>query len=138
VDVMQLARTAPFDVTGLTEGTYQRTLALDRPPKLVTYDVDSVVATLEIGRELATRTFDRKVEVVGVPRAKTMPTTVQVKITGAPEDVNAILPEAIVPRVEPRAGSVDTSQPGSAFLDVLVDVVRVKAEVNPPKVLVKW
>jgi YbbR domain-containing protein len=138
VDVMQFARTAPFDISGLAEGTYQRTLALDRPPKLVTYDVDSVVATVEIGRELASRTFDRKVEVVGLPRAKTQPLTVLVKITGAPADVNALSPESIVPRVEPKAANVDTSQPGSAFLDVLVDVTRAKAEVNPPKVLVRW
>lgn len=138
VDVMQFARTAPFDITGLTEGTYQRTLALDRPPKLVTFDIDSVVATVEIGRELATRTFDRKVEVVGLPRAKTQPPTVLVKITGAPADVNAISPESIVPRVELRGPNIDTSQPGSAFLDVLVDVTRATAEVNPSKVLVKW
>ncbi|HSN97374.1 MAG TPA: CdaR family protein, partial [Candidatus Nanopelagicales bacterium] len=42
VEVMQYARTEAFDVTGLTEGAYRRTLALDRPPKLVSYDVDSV------------------------------------------------------------------------------------------------
>ncbi len=138
VDVMQLARTAPFDISGLTEGTYQRALALDRPPKLVTYDVESVMATLEIGRELASRTFERKVEVVGMPRATTVPAAVLVRITGTPEDVNAVVPDAIVPRVEPKATSVDMSQPGSTYLDVLVDVTRVTAEVNPPRVLVKW
>lgn len=138
VEVIQYARTAPFDVTGLTEGTFQRSLALDRPPKLVTYEVDTVVATIEVTRELVSRTFDRKVEVVGLPRARTTPPAVTVRITGTPEDVNAMTPEAIVPRVEPKAANVDATQPGSAYLDVLVDVVRVQAEVNPPKVLVKW
>lgn len=138
VDVMQLARTAPFDISGLTEGTYQRQLALDRPPKLVTYDVDSVMATIEIGRELATRTFDRRVEVVGIPRATATPSIVQVRITGTPEDVSAVNPDAILARVEPKAANLDLSQPGSDFLDVLVDVPRVTAEVNPPKVMVKW
>jgi YbbR domain-containing protein len=138
VDVMQNARSMPFDVTGLTEGVYQRTLALDRPPKLVTYDVDSVVATLEVSRELASRTFDRKVEVVGLARAKTTPAVVTVRITGTAEDVNALAPEAIIPRVEMKGVTIDVTQPGSAYLDVLVDVGRVKADVSPPKVLVKW
>lgn len=138
VDVMQLARTAPFDINGLTGGTYQRALALDRPPKLVTYDVDSVMATLEVGRELASRTFDRKVEVIGMPRVQTQPPTVQVRITGTPEDVSSLSPEAILPRVEPKSANVDTSQPGSVILDVIIDIPRVTAEINPPKVLVKW
>jgi YbbR domain-containing protein len=138
VDVMQNARSMPFDVTGLTEGVYQRTLALDRPPKLVTYDVESVVATVEVTRELASRTFDRKVEVVGLPRARTTPAVVTVRITGTEEDVNTLAPEAIVPRVEMKGANVDITQPGSAYLDVLVDVGRVKADVSPPKVLVKW
>lgn len=138
VDVMQVARTAPFDINGLTGGTHQRALALDRPPKLVTYDVDSVMATLEVGRELASRTFDRKVEVIGMPRVQTQPPTVQVRITGTPEDVSAVNPEAILPRVEPRSANVDTSQPGSVLLDVVVEIPRVTVEINPPKVLVKW
>jgi len=139
VEVMQFARTEAFDVTGLTEGVYQRTLALDRPPKLVSYEVDSVVATLEVSRELATRTFsDRRVEVVGLPRAKTTPFTVNVRISGTADEVNALAPEAIVPRVEMKGADVDTNQPGSVFLDVLVDVGRLKADVSPPKVLVKW
>lgn len=138
VDVMQLARTAPFDISGLTEGTYQRQLALERPPKLVTYSFESVMATLEIGRELATRTFERKVEVIGIPRATVAPAVVQVRITGTPEDVGAVNADAIVARVEPKAANLDLSQPGSDFLDVLVDVPRVTAEVNPSKVMVKW
>ncbi|AUX26228.1 hypothetical protein SOCEGT47_067890 [Sorangium cellulosum] len=138
VDVMQLARSVPFDITGLTEGTYQRALALERPPKLVTYDADNVMATLEIGRELASRTFDRKVEVVGMPRLATRPATVQVRISGTPEDVATVNPETIIPRVEPKAANLDMTQPGSTFLDVLVDVPRVTAEVNPPKVFLEW
>jgi hypothetical protein len=63
---------------------------------------------------------------------------VTVRITGTPEDVNAMAPEAIVPRVEPKGVSLDAAQSGSAYLDVLVDVGRVQAEVNPAKVLVKW
>jgi hypothetical protein len=135
---MQFARTVPFDVTSLPEGTYQRSLALDPPPKGVSYDVDTVVATIEVKRALISRSFERRVEVVGLPRAKTTPAVVSVRITGTPEEVNAMTPEAIVPRVELRGSSSDPAQSGSVYLDVLVDVGQVKAEVTPPKVLVKW
>jgi hypothetical protein len=78
--------------------------------------------------------------VVGVARATTKPTFVTVSFSGTAEDVNAIQSESLVPRVEPKtAENVDTLKPGSAYLDVLIDVPpRVKVEVQPPKVLVKW
>lgn len=140
IDVVQFARTAPFDVTGLIEGVHRRTLALDKPPKLATYNAESVVATIDVARELLRKPFPAlKVEVVGVARATTKPSTVNVTVVGTVEDVNEISAEAIVPRVEPKAAGIDTSKPGSAYLDVLVDVPqRVRVEVQPPKVLVKW
>lgn len=141
VDVLQFARTSPFDMAGLLEGEHRRTLPLDKPPKLVTYDVENVVAIVEVTRELVTKPFTNlKVEVIGVARATTKPGFVTVSFTGTAEDVNAIQSEAIVPRVEPKAApNVDTLKPGSAYLDVLLDLPpRVKAEIQPPKVLVKW
>jgi YbbR domain-containing protein len=140
VDVMQFARTAPFDVTGLSEGEHRRTLAVDRPPKLVSFNADSVVAIVDVDRELVVKPFTGlKVEVVGSPRATTKPTSVTVVVTGTAEDVNAIQVEALVPRVELKAAGVDTAKPGSAYVDVLLDVPpRVKADLQPPKVLVKW
>jgi YbbR domain-containing protein len=140
VDVIQHARAAAFDVTGLTEGVYRRPLALDKPPKLVTYDVENVIATLEITRELSSKQLAKlKVEVVGLPRATTTPGTVSVIVTGVAEDINALTPEAIVPRVEPKAANIDTTHPGgSAYVDVLVDIPRTKVEIRPPKVLLKW
>jgi hypothetical protein len=139
VDVMQYARAAPFDVTGLTEGVYRRPLPLDKPPKLVNYDVESVIATVEIAREVAKKEFaNLRVEVVGLPRAATTPPTVKVRLVGSNDDVNAVSPESLVPRVEPKTAGVDLAKPGSAYLDVLLDVPNVKVEINPPKVLVKW
>jgi len=139
VEVMQFARAAPFDVTGLTEGVYRRPLLLDKPPNLVSYDLESVTATVEITRELVKKEFVKlKVEVIGAPRAATVPGTVKVTVTGTAEDVNALMPEAIVPRVEPKAAGDDTSKPGSDILPVYVDVGKAKAEVDPPKVVVKW
>jgi hypothetical protein len=140
VDSLQNARSAPFDVTGLTEGVYRRPLPLDKPPKLVSYDVDSVMATVEITRELSKKEFaNLRVEVVGLTRAATTPPTVKVRLVGSNEDVNAISPESLVPRVEPaRTSGLDVNKPGSAYLDVLLDVNNLRVEINPPKVLVKW
>ena len=139
VDGMQYARTAPFDVTGLTEGVYRRPLQLDKPPKVVIYDVNSVIATVEIARELAKKEFaNLRVEVVGLTRAATTPPTVKVRLVGSNEDVNAITPESLVPRVEPKVSGADITKSGSAYLDVMLDVNNLKVEINPPKVLVKW
>ena len=139
VDVMQFAQSARFDVSALTDGTYRRPLPLDKPPNLVTFDPESVIATVEIGRELVTKQFPRlKIEVIGAPRATTNPATVTVIVTGTAADVNALLPEAIVPRVEPKSAGDDTSKPGSDNLPVLVELPRVKASVEPAKVVVKW
>jgi hypothetical protein len=142
VDVIQSARAAPFDATGLGEGTFRRALALDKPPPLVGFDVESVVATVEIARELSTRRFERmKVEVVGLPRATTVPTAVNVIVTGTSEQIGKLAADLVLPRVEPKL--VDATKPGSAYLDVLVDVPSrdgppPRVEVEPPKVLVKW
>jgi hypothetical protein len=139
VEVMQFARAAPFDVTGLTEGVQRRQLLLDKPPSLVTYDAESVFASVEITRELVKKEFTKlKVEVIGAPRATTVPATVKVTVTGTAEDLNGITPESLVPRVEPKAAGNDTNKPGSDVLPVLVDVGKAKAEVDPTKVVVKW
>jgi len=139
VEVMQFARAAPFDVSGLGEGAHRRPLLLDKPPNLVAYDLENVTATVEIARELVKKEFAKlKVEVIGLPRATTAPPTVKVTVTGTAEDVNALTPEAIVPRVEPKATRNDTTKPGSDILPVYVDVGKAKAEVDPPKVIVKW
>jgi YbbR domain-containing protein len=139
LNVMQLVRTAPFDVTGLTEGVHKRQLAIDRPPSLVTYNADTVLATVEIARALVQRELPKlKVQVVGILRATTQPATVTVKIKGTQEDVNAVDPESIVVRVEPKAAGLDISKPGNAYLDVLVDLPKVAVEVIPAKVYVQW
>ncbi len=146
IESMQLVRVAPFEVSGLGIGVHRRPLALDAPPKHVTFDVPSVTATLEIARELRERDFlNRKVEVVGLSRATTTPATVIVKFIGTSESLASLAPDAVVPRVEPRAkeGS-DLSHPGSQMCDVIVDVgakddaQAPKAVVQPAKVLVKW
>jgi hypothetical protein len=141
IDVMQVARAAPFDVTGLTQGVHTLKLPLDRPTtNLVTYDVDQVTASVEIYRQLVTKTFSKlKVEVIGPTRATTRPGTVTIVFTGTAEDLNAITPEAVVPRVEPKAVGHDTTKPGNDNLPVLVDMPKgVTAQIDPPKVVASW
>ena len=75
-------------------------LALEKPMNSVTYDTETVNATIEVARELKHSVFSKlKVEVVGFPKATVKPPTVEVDVQGAPEDVNGITPDAIVPRV---------------------------------------
>jgi hypothetical protein len=140
VEGIKSARTVPFDVTGLTQGVHTLKLPLEKPPSLTSYDVDQVSASVDIARQLVTRTFSRlKVEVIGIPRAGTRPATVNVAVTGTAEEVNAISPDAIVPRVEPKAAGDDIVKPGNDNLMVLVDVPKgVTAQVDPPKVVVSW
>jgi YbbR domain-containing protein len=140
IDLIQVARAAPFDVTGLGQGIHTLKLPLDKPPSLVFYDVDQVTASVDIRRQLVTKTFPRlKVEVIGAPRGATRPGTVSVVVTGTAEDVSVIAPDAIVPRVEPRAAGDDVSKPGNDNLLVLVDVPKgVTVQVDPPKVVVTW
>ncbi len=139
LNVMQLVRTTPYDVAGLSEGIHKRQLTLDRPPPLVTYDIDNVLATVEIARALVPKELTKlKVQIVGILRASAQPGTVTVKITGTAEDVNAIDPDAVVPRVEPKAAGLDVTKPGNAYLDVLVDLPKVTVEVIPTKVFVQW
>ena len=138
VDVLQYARAVPFDVSGMTEGTHPRTLELDPPPLQVTYSAEQITATLEITREERTVPFKGiPVEVVGAPKATTRPATVVVKVSGAPEVVNALQTDAIIPRVE-LPSDLDITKPGSRFFPVIVEVKGATAEVEPAKVLVKW
>lgn len=137
VETMTFARADAFDVNGLTEGTYKRPLGLDRPPEYCSFDRRSVMATLEIVQRLVTKEFSGlRVEVVGMPKAVTVPSTVTLKVEGPTEEVEGIVQESILARVEPK--DLDTSQPGSAMLDVLIEVPRVKFSLMPRQVLVKW
>ncbi|MBI4703141.1 MAG: YbbR-like domain-containing protein [Deltaproteobacteria bacterium] len=141
--VIQFARTEEsFDITGLREGEHRRTLALARPPGRageVVYEPTTVVATVSIGRKLLTKEFAKlKVEVVGAPRAVAKPDVVNVRVTGAPADIEPLTSESVIPRVEPKISGADLAQPGSMMLDVLVTAPDAEVEVRPPKVLVKW
>jgi len=101
VIVLQHARSDAFDVSGLTAGKYTRQLAIDRPAARVGYDVASVSATVEIGREVIERPFARiPVAVVGHANAKAQPPEVDVRLICPAETVRALRAEQILPRVQ--------------------------------------
>jgi YbbR domain-containing protein len=142
VEVVQFARLAPFDVSGLTEGTYRRPIAIDAPPNRITYlGAKSAMVEVSIARRVTEAKFNRlKVEVVGVPRGTSNPRTVNVTLIGPPEVVRALRAEQVVPRADVGKLGVnpETRLHGSMVVEVTVDVAHAQGEIQPPTVTVKW
>jgi hypothetical protein len=133
--VIQRVRAEALDITGLTEGKYPRQLALDRPRGRVTYDTQSVAATVEIGREVAERPFTRvPVAVIGHSTARVQPAEVDVRLSCPPEIVRALRPEQVVPRVQ-VAGAAEH---GSDAFPVQLAIDSCDAHITPPSVIVRW
>jgi hypothetical protein len=139
LETLQHARAEPFDVGGLTEGTFPRKLVLDPPSSGVTYDTTTTQVTVSIGRARLDRVFVKlPVQVVGVARAVSVPPEVDVRVSGPPEVVNALRPEQIVPTADVRAAGQDTKTGGSASITVSVGVEGCRSQVVPGAVVVKW
>jgi YbbR domain-containing protein len=135
VMVVQHARGDAFDVSGLTEGKYQRTLAIDRPPGRVTYDASNVSASIEITREVVERPFPKvAVAVLGNPKAKAQPAEIDVRLACPPEIVRALRPEQIVPRVQ----IATASEHGTEALPVDLSIDKCEVHITPPTVVVRW
>jgi hypothetical protein len=141
IEVMQFARLAAFDVSGLSEGVHRRRIAIDAPPVRSRYIGPSAAnVTVTVARRVSEAQFEnRPVEVVGVPGAGTVPRTVDVTVTGPPEIVRALRPEQIVARADlSRAPNVDLKKHGSAVVKVTVELGHADSELQPPSVTVKW
>ncbi|HEY6560076.1 MAG TPA: CdaR family protein [Polyangiaceae bacterium] len=143
VEVMQFARLAAFDVTGLTEGVYRRRIAIDAPPARVSYiGPQNATVTVTIARRVSEAKFEKRpVEVIGMASGVVTPRTVDVTVVGPPEVVRALRPEQVVPRADlTRVPGLDVKnmKHGSATLKVVVDLAHAEAEVQPPSVNVKW
>jgi YbbR domain-containing protein len=142
VEVLQFARLAAFDVTGLTEGVYRRRLAMDEPPTRVRYlGPKSATVTVVVARRQTEVKFDRRsVEVVGIPHAHAIPPQVDVTVSGPPEVVSALRADQVVPRVDVASAGVDLkNEPhGSTTLKLRVDLGSAEAECQPPVVTVRW
>lgn len=135
VMVLQFVRADAFDVRGLTEGSYPRQLAVERPNPRLKVEPMSAIVTAEITREVAERVFQKlPVSVAGVPKGKTTPGEVDVRLVCPPDIVRSLRPEQIVPLVE-----VTSKEPsGSQSLPVQVRMDNCEAYVIPREVLVRW
>jgi len=133
--VVQRARADAFDVTGLIEGKYARQLAIAPMPGRVTFDVRTVSASVEIGREVAERPFARvPVAVLGHTNAKAQPAELDVRLLCPPEVVRALRPEQIVPRVQ----IANPAEHGSEAIPVQLTVDQCEVHLMPPTVIVRW
>jgi len=136
VENLQYARAAAFEVNGLTEGSYPRTLLLDPPPFRVSYERNAVTVTAEITRELSSRPFPKLLVVVtGLPKAKTLPAEVDVRLVCPPDVLRALRPEQVQPRVEVKTTAASGSE---SFPVVVAQVDKCEAQITPPTVVVRW
>ena len=135
--VLQYARADAFDVNGLTEGKYTRTLAIDKPRDGVVFELPSpsVNVTLEITREVVERPFTKvPVAVVGQPKAKTQPADVDVRLTCPPEVLRGLRAEQIVPRVQVTS----SAERGAEALPVQLAIDKCDVHITPATVIVRW
>jgi YbbR domain-containing protein len=143
VEVLQFARLAPFDVSGLSEGVHRRRIALDAPPTRVRYlGPTAATVSVTVGRRLTEASFQgRPVEVLGPSVTGVNPRAVDVTVVGPPEVVQALRAEQVVPRANfMKAPGIDLKdlRHGSAELPVTVELAGAEAKVQPPTVTVKW
>lgn|SRR5690606_1802500 len=145
VEVMQFARLAPYNVTGLTAGTFPRRIAIDSPPERVNFlGTPAATVVVEVKRRESEKLFsDREVQVIGPPGARVLPQSVDVTVIGPPDVVRALRAEQIVPRVDLIAAQKwsqadSNSSSGSVSLPITVTLSGVLAEVQPPEATVKW
>lgn len=140
VEPIQFARADAFDISNLNrEASFTRTLAIDRPPPRVTYDLQTVSARIDVARETLSRRFVRlPVEVVGVARAYALPREVDVEVKGPPDVVNALRSNQVLPFVDLRTAGVNLTVPGSTMAQVHVELESCSVQIIPQKVMVRW
>jgi hypothetical protein len=140
VEVMQFARLAAFDVTGLTDGVYRRRLAIDPPPARVKYvGPAAATVTATVIRRQTDAKFPRvKVEILGLRGARSTPPHVDVTVTGSPEVIAALRPDQLVPTVDLSGVDLKQDRHGTRRLEVAVDLAGASAEIQPPTVVVTW
>jgi YbbR domain-containing protein len=141
VEVMQFVRLASFDVSGLTDGTYRRRIALDTPPSRVSIlGAHAATMTLMIARRVSESRFaNRPVEVIGLVGAYTVPRSVDVSVVGPPEVVHALRSEQIIARADvSQVASAKSEKHGAISVKVTVDLAQAEVETQPPTVTVRW
>lgn len=135
VAVIQFVRADALDVTGLSEGVYPRTLAIEKPPLGVTFDTARVSVSVQIAHEIAERPFPKlRVHVVGQPAARSIPSEVDVRLRCAPDFAQSLRAEVVLPEVHVDSKDVH----GSVAAQVLVPMPQCEVSVVPEHVIVKW
>ncbi len=143
VEVLQFARLAAFDVSGLSEGRYPRRIAIDAPPPRAAYvGPQAATVTVTVARRVTEVRFaKRPVEIIGVTGGFTSPRFVDVTVIGAPEVVRALRADQVVPRADVSALpglDLRAAPHGSTTVKVTVDLAQAEAECQPPTVKVQW
>jgi YbbR domain-containing protein len=140
VESIQYARAEAFDLSGIArDGVYDRLLGIDKPPPRVTYDIQNATVRVEVVREQLERVFVKvPVQVVGVARASSTPSEVDVHVSGPPEIVRGLRTEQIVPRVDLRSAGLNVSTAGSTVLPISVDLSHCQVSVTPQTAVVRW
>lgn len=141
IEVMQFARLAAFDVSGLSEGVHKRRLGIDAPPSRVRYlGPQAAHVAVTVARRVSEVRFEnRPVEVVGIAGGIATPRTVDVVVAGPPEVVRALRPEQIVPVADlTKVQGLDLTKHGSTSIKVTLPLSHAEAELQPPAVNVKW
>lgn len=143
VEVLQFARLAAYNVTGLTEGKFPRRIAIDPPPARVEFLGRQVATvTVEVKRRESEKLFSElRVEVLGPPGAVVRPDTVDVTVVGPPDVVRKLKPGQIVPTVDlilPKLWNPEKSVSGSALVPIVVKLEGVQVQVQPAEAAVKW
>ena len=135
VMVLQHVRADAFDVRGLTEGSYPRQLAIERPSPRLRIEPTTAIVTAEITREVSERVFQKiPVAVVGVANGRTLPKDVDVRLVCPPDIQRSLRPEQIVPTVEVTSKDIT----GSVAVPVHVKMDRCDAYVQPREVVARW
>lgn len=135
VMTLQHIRADAFDVRGLTEGSYPRQLAVEKPSARLKIEPSSVIVTADVAREVSERVFQKlPVSITGIPKGKSTPAEVDVRLVCPPDISRSLRPEQIVPQVD-----VDTHElAGSISLPVKVRMDKCEAFVVPREVIVRW
>jgi len=144
VEVMQFARLAPYNVTGLTEGKFPRRIAIDPPSEHVEHlGTPAATVVVEVKRRESEKLFsDIPVQIIGPAKgAKSLPLSVDVTVVGPPDVVRALRAEQIVPQadlVSSKKWKPGPGNSGTATVPVTVKLNRVRVEVQPPEATVSW
>jgi YbbR domain-containing protein len=143
VEVIQFARLAAYNVTGLTAGSFPRRIAIDAPPERVNF-LGSPAATVivEVKLRESEKLFSGlKVQVIGPRGTSILPRTVDVTVVGPPDVVRALRVEQVIPLVDLVASkkwSPEENSSGSASLPIVVHLSGVQVSVQPPEATLKW